>query len=209
MINPEGLSIPESELTGKAPEKAEKDEKRETPAEYARELRNKIMETSAQISDLERQRKLKAEIITQERNIDDLKQMIKEYHEIDSQISRLEIELNDVNIALEATAELGIELPKADTEEREFEVDISDLEENISETMEIIAEVTAMNELLIQRENLKKQMKEAGASKDEEKFNQLADSYILLCKEIDALTKKELNAVKKVAVLREIKKIAA
>ncbi len=208
-MNPEGLSISEEELTGKVPEKAEKGEKKETPAEYAQELRNKIVETSAQISDLERQRKLKAEIIAQEQNVDDLKQMIEDYNQIDLEIARLEEELNDVNIALETTAELGINLPKAEAEMSEFDIDLSDLDEKISEAMETLLEITEMNELIVQRNNLKKQLKEAAAAKDEEKFNELTDSYIVLSKEIEESVRKEKTIARKMEVLREIKNMAA
>mgnify|MGYP005838032177 CR=1 FL=1 len=207
MISPEGLSIPEEELGVKKPEIASTSS--ETPAEYAGELRNKVAEASAKISDLERQRKLKAEIIVGEEDIAELKNMISEYNKLEDQLAEAREDLNEANVALETTIELGIKLPKAEAPSPEFDIDVSDLDNKISESMEAITEVTAMNDLITQRENIKSQLREAGASKDEVRFDELTDSYILLNEEIVALVNKETETIQKVETLTEIKKMAA
>lgn len=207
MISPEGMSISEEEIGIKKPETAPASS--ETPAEYAGELRNKIAESSAKISDLERQRKLKAEIIAGEEDMTELKKMISEYNLLEDQMAEAREDLNEANIALETTAELGVKLPKAEAEVPEFDIDVSDLDDQISESMEAITEVTVMNDLITQRENLKSQLKKAGASKDEVKFRELTDSYIMLNKEIAALVQEETETVQKVETLTEIKKMAA
>jgi hypothetical protein len=209
MINPEGMPMPEEELTGEKPESAETEQKKETPAEYANELRKIISETNAKISDMERQRKLKIEIIAHEQDAVELLKMTKEYSAFDDEMFALEEKLNDATIALETTAELGIKLPKPEEKMPEFDINVDDLDNHISEALEALTEITEMNDLLTQRENLKKQLKEAAASKDEARFNELTDSYILLSKEIEALARKEKNTAIKVETLREIKDMAA
>lgn len=206
MNNPEGIQLSEEEMGLKKPEKAEYT--KELPAEYAKELRDKMSEASATLSDIERQRRLKAEAIAQEQDMVELKKMLEEYDQLNEELLKAEGELNDAKVALETTVELGIKLPKEKSQKREFSI-VLNFEDSREEMLEVLADVKNMNDLITQRENLKAQMKEAASIKDEERFNELTDSYIVLSQEIEALAKKEVEIAKKVDTITEIKSKAA
>ena len=206
MISSEGMPISEEELGIKESEEVEIEV--ESVSDYAAELQEKLAEADGDVVTLENRRGLLMQSIKTEQDVSELKKMIKEYDQVEEQLVPAKEKLNNAKIALKAIIKLGAELPKPDEEPKEYHIDVSKWDESLSEVVEMIGEIKDMNELIAQKDKLYEQLRQAGRAKDEEKFEQLTDSYIMICNEISDLAGKELKAAKEVDVLTEIRKRA-